>query len=62
MKGVRLFVFLFPAMLPSAAGEAYAQTRVPKADTQSWNDVQLTIPLGKKVDFLFKELCESAAT
>ena len=30
------------------------QTRVPKADTQSWNDVQLTIPLSKKVDFLIQ--------
>ena len=29
-----------------------AQTSVPKADTQSWNDVQLTVPLSKKVDFL----------
>jgi len=29
-----------------------AQNRVPKADTQSWNDVQLTVPLSKKVDLL----------
>jgi hypothetical protein len=33
---------------------APAQTPVPKADTQSWNDVQLTVPLNKKVDFLIQ--------
>jgi hypothetical protein len=33
---------------------ARAQTRVPKSDTQSWNDVQLTIPLNKKFDFLIQ--------
>lgn len=35
-----------------AAGRDWAQTPIPKSDTQSWNDLQLTIPLGKKVDFL----------
>ena len=34
---------------PSAA----SQTRVvPKSDTQSWNDVQFTIPLNKKTEFV----------
>jgi hypothetical protein len=33
---------------------AQAQTPVPKADTQSWNDVQLTVPLNNKVDFLIQ--------
>ena len=27
------------------------QSRVPKSDNQSWNDVQLTVPLSKVVDF-----------
>lgn len=31
-----------------------AQTPIPKADTQSWNDVQLTVPLNQKVDFLIQ--------
>jgi hypothetical protein len=29
-----------------------AAAQVPEKDTQSWNDVQLTIPMTKKVDFL----------
>lgn len=29
------------------------QSRVPKSDTQSWNDVQFTIPLNKKVEMVF---------
>ncbi len=38
------------------AGDARAQTpsKVPKADTESWNDVQFTIPLSTKVDFLIQ--------
>ena len=31
---------------------AAAQSRVPENDTQSWNDVQLTIPMNRKVDFV----------
>jgi hypothetical protein len=42
------------AILLYISGLVSAQTRVPKADTQSWNDVQLTIPLSKKVDFLIQ--------
>jgi hypothetical protein len=30
---------------------AVAQSRVPKTDNQSWNDVQVTIPLEEKLDF-----------
>jgi hypothetical protein len=30
---------------------APAQLRVPETDTQSWNDVQFTIPMTKKVEF-----------
>jgi hypothetical protein len=36
------------------ADNARAQTKVPKADTESWNDVQLSIPVSKKVDFLIQ--------
>jgi len=31
-----------------------AQTRIPKADTQNWNDVQFAVPLSKKVDFIIQ--------
>jgi len=33
-----------------------AQTKppVPETDVQSWNDVQLTVPVGKKVDFVMQ--------
>ena len=54
MTRLQPFVLLLSTMLPYAAGQssAPAQTRVPKADTESWNDIQLAIPLSKKVDFL----------
>jgi Protein of unknown function (DUF2490) len=43
-------------LLMCAAGDARAQTpsKVPKADTENWNDVQLTITLSHKVDFLIQ--------
>src|SRR5260370_12929922 len=28
-----------------------AQSRVPETDNQSWNDLQITVPMTKKVDF-----------
>ncbi len=34
------------------AANAAGQTPVPKSDTQSWNDVQFTIPLNKKTEFV----------
>jgi hypothetical protein len=40
-----LFLFL-------ASVSVWAQTPVPKADTQSWNDVQLTVPINKQFDLL----------
>jgi len=52
-RAISALAFLTMVLL-CAAGSGSAQTRVPKADTQSWNDVQLTIPLGKKVDFLIQ--------
>jgi Protein of unknown function (DUF2490) len=33
---------------------AHAAAQVPEKDTQSWNDVQLTIPMTRKVDFLIQ--------
>jgi len=30
---------------------AQAANRIPKSDFQSWNDVQITVPMTKKVDF-----------
>jgi hypothetical protein len=41
-------------VLPCLAGAASAQTLnlVPEKDVQSWNDVQFTIPMSKKVDFV----------
>ena len=53
MTRLKPFVLLLAMMLLYAAGQssAPAQIRVPKADTQSWSDVQLAIPLNKKVDF-----------
>jgi hypothetical protein len=56
MKPLRLFFLPLIALLPFATGQSLAQsqTRVPKADTQSWNDVQLVIPLNKKIDFLIQ--------
>ncbi len=53
MRQLRLPV-LFLATIFVCAGYSRAQTKVPKADTESWNDVQLTIPLSKKVDFLIQ--------
>src|SRR2546425_11993548 len=32
----------------------FAQTTVPKTDTQGWTDVQLIVPLNKKVEFFFQ--------
>jgi hypothetical protein len=54
MRCPDLFVLVFVFVLVCADGEARAQTpsQVPKADTETWNDLQLTIPLTRQVDFL----------
>ena len=39
------------AILFLCLGQAVAQSRVPEADDQSWNDVQITVPMSKQVDF-----------
>jgi uncharacterized protein DUF2490 len=48
----------FPALFLTAmflfAGSSRAQTKVPKTDVQSWNDIQLTIPLSHRADFLIQ--------
>jgi Protein of unknown function (DUF2490) len=56
MKYLRLFCFLLTAILLHPAGQssAQSQTRVPKADTQSWNDVQFTVPLNQNFDLLIQ--------
>jgi Protein of unknown function (DUF2490) len=42
---------LASALIACACLSAFGQTAVPKSDNQSWNDVQLAIPLTKLVDF-----------
>ncbi len=55
-KRVKLFVMLLTPLVLLNANYAWAQTSTrspaPKDDTQEWNDVQITVPLNKKVDFL----------
>lgn len=55
-KRVRLFVMLLAPLALFNVDWASAQTGVrrpvPKEDTQEWNDVQITVPLNKKVEFL----------
>jgi hypothetical protein len=55
MSHFKLVVLLLTSMF-GYPGKAFTQTPnlVPKADTQDWNDLQLTVPLGKKVDFLIQ--------
>jgi hypothetical protein len=54
MRCPNLLGLAFVSVLIGAAGNARAQTPspVPKADTQSWNDIQLTVPIEKRVDFV----------
>ncbi len=40
------------ALIAICAFASAAQTRGPRQDTQEWNDVQLAVPLSKKVDFV----------
>jgi hypothetical protein len=42
---------LASALIACTWFSAFGQSRVPKSDNQSWNDVQLTVPLTKVVDF-----------
>lgn len=56
MRCPDLLVLGLVSVLVGAAGDARAQTpsKVPKADTQNWNDIQLAVPLGKQVDFVLQ--------
>jgi hypothetical protein len=56
MTRLKLLSLLLTTILIYTAGQraAPAQTAVPKADTQSWNDIQFTVPLSKKVDLLIQ--------
>ena len=45
-------LLLVPAIIALCFSLALGQSRVPKSDNQSWNDVQITIPMTKQVDFL----------
>ncbi len=49
-----LKVVVLTTVFFSVAGPISAQTKVPKADTQNWNDVQFAVPLSKKVDFIIQ--------
>ncbi len=54
MRSLTLLVLLLTVILVLSAVGALAQTPVPKADTQNWNDIQLTVPLEKNVDFVLQ--------
>jgi Protein of unknown function (DUF2490) len=45
------FIFITGVLLLQVSADA--QTPVPENDIQSWNDIQVTIPLTKKTDFVF---------
>lgn len=51
----RYFILVFCAIFPFTAGQTLAQNvvPVPTDDTQLWNDLQVTLPLHKKVDLVF---------
>src|SRR5258708_34758288 len=48
MRFPRLFLILGVLVCPT---HVTAQSRVPETDNQSWNDLQITVPMTKKVDF-----------
>lgn len=49
-----MIVFFIIALVLAIPATAFTQTTVDRSDTQSWNDLQLTVPLSKKVDFVTK--------
>jgi len=51
MKSIKTGAFLAGLLFVSAA-HVVAQSRVPKSDNQSWTDVQVTVPLNKKTEFV----------
>jgi hypothetical protein len=55
MSPLKLIFLSLVAILPFASpASVQTQTQVPKADTESWNDVQFTVPLNQKVDLLIQ--------
>jgi hypothetical protein len=54
MRKTLVAAWLLTMMGTGAFREARPQSRVPETDNQSWNDVQLTIPMTKKADFLLQ--------
>ena len=47
-------ILVGPFVLAILASLASAQTAPSQTDTQNWNDVQLSVPLGKPVDFVLQ--------
>ncbi len=43
---------LLASVIVLLAANAKPQSRVPKSDNQSWNDVQITVPINKKTEFV----------
>jgi hypothetical protein len=54
MRKTLFAAWLLTVMWTYALREARAQSIVPETDNQSWNDVQLTIPMTKKAEFLLQ--------
>src|SRR5256714_8083583 len=54
MKKILFGAWLLSLIWTCAWREARAQSTVPETDNQSWNDVQLTVPMTKKVDFFLQ--------
>jgi len=55
MKRFKLFWLSLAAILHfGGPASVRTQTRVPKADTQIWNDVQFTVPINKQIDLLIQ--------
>jgi Protein of unknown function (DUF2490) len=49
---IRATLLAVVLLLSAQLSRAQARPPAPEADTQSWNDVQLAVPLGKPVDFV----------
>src|SRR6185369_13650487 len=45
---------LLVGLIVVCASHAAAQSRVPETDNQSWNDIQVTIPLDKRTEFVLQ--------
>jgi hypothetical protein len=54
MTRLHLLVMSLAAMFAYVSPNAQGQSKVPKADTESWNGFQLQIPMNKKADFLIQ--------